>query len=85
MKQAGRGCCAWLCARKVLVYHWALRCLMQDFFEIFDLDAIRKLALRLPHLSDGIIFTPVKLPYVTGTSPLLLKWKPPHLNTVRHV
>ncbi|KAL8444289.1 hypothetical protein Emag_005550 [Eimeria magna] len=52
-----------------------------DFFEIFDLEAIRRLALRLPHPSDGIIFTPVKLPYVTGTCPLLLKWKPPHLNT----
>lgn len=55
---------------------------LQDFFEIFDLEAIRKLALRLPHPSDGIIFTPVKLPYVTGTCPMLLKWKPPHLNTV---
>ncbi|KAL8272752.1 hypothetical protein Esti_003302 [Eimeria stiedai] len=53
-----------------------------DFFEIFDLEAIRRLALRLPHPSDGIIFTPVRLPYVTGTCPLLLKWKPPHLNTV---
>ncbi|KAL8438286.1 hypothetical protein ACSSS7_000263 [Eimeria intestinalis] len=56
--------------------------LVMDFFEIFDLEAIRRLALRLPHPSDGIIFTPVKLPYVTGTCPLLLKWKPPHLNTV---
>ncbi|KAL8443771.1 hypothetical protein Emed_006581 [Eimeria media] len=55
---------------------------LKDFFEIFDLEAIRRLALRLPHPSDGIIFTPVKLPYVTGTCPLLLKWKPPHLNTV---
>lgn len=59
---------------------WLVR--VQDFFEIFDLEAIRRLALRLPHPSDGIIFTPVKLPYVTGTCPLLLKWKPPHLNTV---
>ncbi|CDJ65247.1 mRNA capping enzyme, putative [Eimeria necatrix] len=55
---------------------------LKDFFEIFDLNSIRCLSLRLPHPSDGIIFTPVAPPYITGTSPLLLKWKPPHLNTV---
>ncbi|KYK64549.1 mRNA capping enzyme, partial [Toxoplasma gondii TgCatPRC2] len=52
-----------------------------DFFEIFDLLHIQRMALRLPHESDGIIFTPVNLPYATGTCRQLLKWKPPHLNT----
>nr|CEL68642.1 TPA: AT3g09100/MZB10_13, related [Neospora caninum Liverpool] len=55
---------------------------LKDFFEIFDLLHIQRMALRLPHESDGIIFTPVNLPYTTGTCRQLLKWKPPHLNTV---
>ncbi|CAO3611848.1 unnamed protein product [Mucor hiemalis] len=37
---------------------------------------------KLNHKSDGIIWTPVKYPYKTGTCEKLLKWKPPELNTV---
>ncbi|KAF7727787.1 Dcp1p-Dcp2p decapping enzyme complex alpha subunit [Apophysomyces ossiformis] len=37
---------------------------------------------RLKHKSDGVIFTPVKCPYVPGICEKLLKWKPPELNTV---
>ncbi|KFH07074.1 mRNA capping enzyme, partial [Toxoplasma gondii MAS] len=60
----------------------SLEIYLKDFFEIFDLLHIQRMALRLPHESDGIIFTPVNLPYATGTCRQLLKWKPPHLNTV---
>ncbi|KAI8376276.1 mRNA capping enzyme, catalytic domain-containing protein [Radiomyces spectabilis] len=34
------------------------------------------------HESDGVIFTPVKHPYVSGTCEKLLKWKPPEHHTV---
>ncbi|KCZ76538.1 hypothetical protein H311_02460, partial [Anncaliia algerae PRA109] len=34
------------------------------------------------HETDGLIFTPLKHPYKSGTEPLLLKWKPPYLNSV---
>ncbi|KAJ3005449.1 Dcp1p-Dcp2p decapping enzyme complex alpha subunit, partial [Thoreauomyces humboldtii] len=34
------------------------------------------------HGNDGLIFTSVNLPYVPGTCPKILKWKPPELITV---
>ncbi|KAI8824071.1 mRNA capping enzyme, catalytic domain-containing protein [Fimicolochytrium jonesii] len=37
---------------------------------------------RQKHGNDGLIFTPVNLPYQSGTCPKLLKWKPPDLLTV---
>ncbi|KAF7457029.1 Sec1-family protein [Cryptosporidium felis] len=54
---------------------------LKDFFEVDEVPAILNFSSRLPHPSDGIIFTPVHLPYIPGTCPQLLKWKPPHLNT----
>lgn len=36
----------------------------------------------LCNLNDGAIFVPVKLPYHVKNSTTLLKWKPPHLNSV---
>ncbi|GIX60679.1 mRNA capping enzyme [Babesia caballi] len=55
---------------------------LKDFFDISHILHIEEFAQRLPHISDGLIFTPVRLPYTPGTCPKLLKWKPPHLNTV---
>ncbi|KAI7885219.1 hypothetical protein K492DRAFT_204088 [Lichtheimia hyalospora FSU 10163] len=37
---------------------------------------------KLKHCTDGVIWTPVKYPYMAGTSEKLLKWKPPEQNTV---
>ncbi|CAL8073132.1 unnamed protein product [Orchesella dallaii] len=41
-----------------------------------------KLAQELSHEPDGTIFQPVKEPYTCGRCDSVLKWKPPHLNTV---
>ena len=39
---------------------------------------------RLPYGTDGIIFTPARMPVPAGggTWPAVLKWKPPELNTI---
>lgn len=37
---------------------------------------------KLQHGNDGLIFTPVADPYVSGTCERLLKWKPSELNSV---
>ena len=37
----------------------------------------------LPHANDGVIFTKNKdAPYYSGTNNDIVKWKPPHLNTI---
>ncbi|AFZ79231.1 mRNA capping enzyme, putative [Theileria equi strain WA] len=55
---------------------------LKDFFDITQITHIDKFSNKLPHITDGLIFTPVRVPYTPGTCKSLLKWKPPHLNTV---
>lgn len=57
-------------------------------FKIFDkgfygLEHTKKtLDLKVLHEKDGLIFQPADLPYTSGTCLEILKWKPPHLNSI---
>lgn len=58
----------------------AFKVIGKDFW---PLDQVKKtLALKVPHEKDGLIFQPVDDPYVGGTCPKILKWKPPELNSI---
>ncbi|CCF60591.1 hypothetical protein KAFR_0K02360 [Kazachstania africana CBS 2517] len=49
----------------------------------YDLVRVANSLDKLPHMSDGLIFTPVKNPYyVGGKDSFLLKWKPEQENSV---
>lgn len=49
----------------------------------YELTKVANSLDKLPHMSDGLIFTPVKAPYsIGGKDSLLLKWKPEQENTV---
>ncbi|CXI54688.1 RNA guanylyltransferase, putative [Plasmodium berghei] len=55
---------------------------LKDFYSISQISELLKIMKKLPHTTDGIIFTPLNYPYVTGNFYQLLKWKPLNLNTV---
>lgn len=42
----------------------------------------KTLDLQVTHEKDGLIFQPLDAPYTGGTCHEILKWKPPHLNSI---
>lgn len=51
--------------------------------EFYHLSVTEKvIAMKTGHEHDGLIFQPIKEPYKSGTCQSILKWKPPHLNTI---
>lgn len=59
-----------------------IQLMLKDFFELWQIKDVVSIAGKLPHETDGLVFTPVMVPYAPGTCPALLKWKPAHMNTV---
>jgi len=41
-----------------------------------------KYIAEMPYKTDGLVLTPARKPYKLGVNDILLKWKPPSLNTV---
>lgn len=56
---------------------------LKDFYELKHVQFILKEMIpALPHANEGIIFTPLDFPYISGVNKHLLKWKPAHLNSI---
>ena len=59
---------------------------MKDMFEVWQTPYLFKLIDHdsgiLLHENDGLIFTVDQCPYYPGTCEEIMKWKPPHMNTV---
>lgn len=53
---------------------------MKSMSQSYRLDSV--LSQKREHLSDGLIFTSVPDPYVYGTDPYIMKWKPASENSV---
>lgn len=60
----------------------ALKISVKEMQKAYGLYCVYLGQKKLKHDSDGLIFTPTSVPYRSGTAPKLLKWKPPHLNSV---
>lgn len=56
----------------------------KEFYDIEMTEKIlaEKFQSQVSHEIDGVIFQPVPLPYVAGRCDSILKWKPPHLNSI---
>ena len=52
-------------------------------WKLTDLDQLeRYVQTNVHHETDGIIFTPLSMPYIYGQCPDILKWKPINMNSV---
>ncbi|KAM0674477.1 Dcp1p-Dcp2p decapping enzyme complex alpha subunit [Gurleya vavrai] len=58
-----------------------LNIISKKMFVSYGFKEIYESISELNHKNDGLIFTPVDLPYIPGRCDKLFKWKPAHLNT----
>lgn len=54
----------------------------KQMFKSYAFPQVLESIKTLKHENDGLIFTPVNEPYKLCTRSSILKWKPPHLNTI---
>jgi mRNA guanylyltransferase len=54
----------------------------KEMLKSYGFPAVLNNIPKLLHDNDGLIFTPVNEPYLFYTRSKILKWKPPHLNTM---
>ena len=59
---------------------------VKDFFEVWEtsklMDMIDPNKGILKHGNDGVIYTVNDCPYYPGTCEEIVKWKPPHFNSI---
>jgi len=55
---------------------------VKEFFDAKKVQTVFDMLPKLPHENDGLILAPKQQAYTAGRDDHLLKWKPPHLNTV---
>eukprot|EP00158_Paraphelidium_tribonemae_P003396 Partr_v1_DN26094_c0_g1_i1_m400 putative Second step of mRNA capping. Transfer of the GMP moiety of GTP to the 5'-end of RNA via an enzyme-GMP covalent reaction intermediate (By similarity) len=48
----------------------------------YGMDRVWASVAELKHENDGLIFTSEQAPYALGTCEAMIKWKPPHLNSI---
>lgn len=54
----------------------------KQMFKSYAFPQVLESIKTLKHENDGLIFTPVDEPYKLCSRSFILKWKPPHLNTI---
>lgn len=55
----------------------------KDFFPVEQVvKVLDELIPKMPHETDGLVLQPLNDPYIPGTCNVVLKWKPPDLNSV---
>lgn len=65
-----------------LLYNGPIQLRAKRYFPIHQIRQMLEFAQTEPFPTDGIVFTPKKLPYRNGIDYNLFKWKPPEHNTV---
>jgi mRNA guanylyltransferase len=64
-------------------HNLGIKVYLKDFFDVERTEEVfKQLIPNLAHKNDGLIFTRISAKYLTDRNEEILKWKPPHLNTI---